>query len=92
MHTASRTHNPSHPSPVVAAAGRYGGGQRNDFENASKIVKAYERKVGKEINYSVMTSEEFLFRKRKNDSFIIRVLSQSRSMLVGDEEKFYSII
>jgi len=63
-----------------------------NFENASKIVKAYEKKIGKELNYSVMTSEEFLFRKRKNDSFIFKVLSQSRSMLVGDEEKFYSIV
>lgn len=63
-----------------------------NFDNASKIVKAYEKKIGKEINYSVMTSEEFLFRKRKNDSFIFKVLSQSRSMLVGDEEKFYSIV
>lgn len=63
-----------------------------NFDNASKIVKAYEKRVGKEINYSVMTSEEFLFRKRKNDSFIFKVLSQGRSMLVGDEEKFYSII
>jgi hypothetical protein len=63
-----------------------------NFENASKIVKSYEKKVGKEINYSVMTSDEFLFRKRKNDSFIFKVLSQSRSMLVGDEEKFYSIV
>jgi len=63
-----------------------------NFDAASKIIKAYEKKIGKEINFSVMTSEEFLFRKRKNDSFIFKVLSQSRSMLVGDEEKFYSIV
>lgn len=63
-----------------------------NFEVASRIIKTYEKKVGKELNYSVMTSDEFLFRKRKNDSFIFKVLSQSRSMLVGDEEKFYSIV
>lgn len=63
-----------------------------NFEVASRVIKAHEKKVGKEINYSVMTSEEFMFRKRKNDSFIFKVLSQSRSMLVGDEEKFYSIV
>jgi len=62
------------------------------FDNVSKIVKVHEKKIGKEINFSVMTSEEFLFRKRKNDSFIFKVLSQSRSMLAGDEEKFYSIV
>lgn len=63
-----------------------------NFENASKIVKAFEKKVGKEINFSVMTSEEFLFRKRKNDSFVFKILSQGRAMLVGNEEKFYSIV
>lgn len=63
-----------------------------NFEAVSKLIKSHEKKIGKELNYSVMTSDEFLFRKRKNDSFIFKVLSQSRSMLVGDEEKFYSIV
>ena len=63
-----------------------------NVDAVSKIVKAYEKKVGKEVNYSAMTSQDFLFRKRKNDSFIFKVLSQSRSMLVGDEEKFYAIV
>ncbi len=63
-----------------------------NFENISRIIKNHEKKIGKEINYTIMPSEEFKFRKRKNDSFIVKVLSQSRIMLVGDEEKFYSIV
>lgn len=52
------------------------------------IVKEEEEKMGREINYSVMSMEEFLNRKRTNDSFIYRILTQSRTMLVGDDSKF----
>ncbi len=50
------------------------------------LVKAEEEKRGKEINYTVMTEEEFLFRKKKRDPFILSVLLGSRVMLYGDEE------
>lgn len=56
-----------------------------------EMVKKYERKLGREINYSVMSLEDFDHRKRKNDQFIMKILSQSRTMLIGDEEKFSSI-
>ena len=52
------------------------------------IIKFNEQKLAKEINYTVMADDEFVFRKRKNDSFISKILSQSRTMLVGDEEEF----
>ena len=52
------------------------------------IIKFNEQKLAREINYTVMASDEFIFRKRKNDSFIAKILSQSRTMLVGDEEEF----
>ncbi|MBU0535100.1 winged helix-turn-helix domain-containing protein [Patescibacteria group bacterium] len=54
----------------------------------SFIIKEEEEKMGREINYSVMGIEEFLNRKRTNDSFIYRILTQSRTMLVGDDSKF----
>jgi len=57
-----------------------------------KIVKEEEARIGREINYSVMESEEFMGRKRTADQFIERLMSQGRTMLVGDEEKFCSII
>lgn len=52
------------------------------------IIKEEEEKMGRELNYSVMSMEEFLSRKRTNDSFIYRILTQSRTMLVGDDSKF----
>jgi hypothetical protein len=57
-----------------------------------EIVRNFQRKTKKELNYSVLSEEEFLFRKRKNDHFIYKLLSQGRSMLIGDEEKFHSVV
>lgn len=57
-----------------------------------KIIKDFESKSGREVNFSVMDSEQFKYRKRTNDQFVIRVLAQGRTMLTGDEENFSSII
>jgi len=59
------------------------------IELLEKIVRNEESITSRELNYSVMTEEEFKSRKRTGDQFVLRVLSQSRMMLVGDEEKFY---
>ena len=56
-----------------------------------KIVKAEQIRVGRDFNYSVMGEEEFIFRKRRNDQFIAKVLSQSRTMLIGDEEELCAL-
>lgn len=50
------------------------------------IVKTEENRRKKEINYTVMTEEEFVFRKKRQDPFIFSVISGSRVMLIGDEE------
>jgi hypothetical protein len=63
-----------------------------DTAYLDKLIKEEEGRIGREINYSVMNSEEFMSRKRTMDQFIIRVMSQGRAMLVGDEEKFCSTI
>lgn len=57
-----------------------------------EVIKDEETKAGKEINYAVMSPDEFKSRKRTGDQFVAKILSQSRSMLIGDEEKFYSVI
>lgn len=51
------------------------------------LVKAEEEKRGKEINYTVMTNEEFDFRKKRRDPFLLGILSSSKVMIVGDEEE-----
>lgn len=50
------------------------------------LVRAEEGRRGHEINYTVMTEEEFVFRKKRRDPFIVAILSSSRVMIVGDEE------
>lgn len=52
----------------------------------AQIVKSEEMRRENEINYTVMTEEEYLFRKRRRDPFVLSVLEGSRVMLIGDEE------
>ncbi len=54
------------------------------------LIREEEKKLEKEINYTVMTEEEFDFRKKKSDPFIASILSGSRVMLIGDEESLLS--
>jgi len=50
------------------------------------LVRDEEKKINTEINYTVMTEDEFAFRKKKRDPFILSILTESRVMLIGDEE------
>lgn len=50
------------------------------------IIADEQAKREAEINYSYMDEQEFTFRVRRRDPFILRVLIQPKVMLVGDEE------
>ncbi len=50
------------------------------------IIHESERTFGRPINYTVMTEDEFVFRKKNNDPFIWRFLKQPKVMLVGQED------
>jgi len=52
----------------------------------SNLIRAEESKKGKEINYTVMSREEYEFRKKRRDPFLLGILSGSRVMIIGDEE------
>jgi ribosomal protein L15 len=56
----------------------------------SQLVKAEEVRREQELNYTVMTEEEFAFRKRRRDPFVLSILEGSRVMIVGDEEEMTS--
>ena len=51
------------------------------------IIAEVEKEFGREINYSVMNDEEFVFRKKNNDPFIWRFLKQPKIMLIGSEDE-----
>lgn len=51
------------------------------------IIANLEKSYGREINYTVMTKEEFNFRKRNKDPFLWSFLTQPKIMIVGREEE-----
>jgi hypothetical protein len=51
------------------------------------LVHEEEVKKGREIFFTPLTEEEFAFRKKRTDPFIVGILSGSRVMLIGDEEQ-----
>lgn len=58
--------------------------------NAGKIgglIKRGEEKLKREINFTVMSQKEYLFRKKRNDPFVKSILKGERIMLIGDEEE-----
>ena len=55
-----------------------------------QIIKSEEVKVGREINYTVMSVEEFEFRKKRRDPFVIEILGVTKVMIIGDEEALIS--
>jgi hypothetical protein len=51
------------------------------------IVRNFESKLNREINYTVMTKEELEYRKKRRDPFLQGIFLGSRVMIIGDEEE-----
>lgn len=54
------------------------------------LIRKEESQRGYEINYTVMSREEYDFRKKRRDPFLLGILSGSRVMIIGDEEDLVS--
>jgi len=54
------------------------------------LVREEELRRGREIFFTPMSEEEFVFRKKKKDPFIVSILLGSRIMVIGDEEELLS--
>lgn len=54
------------------------------------LVADEQAKRSAEINYSVMDEAEFSFRVKRRDPFILRVITQPKIMLLGNEEDLLS--
>lgn len=50
------------------------------------LIRYEESKRSTEINYTVMSREEYNFRKKRRDPFLQGILAGSRVMIIGDEE------
>lgn len=53
----------------------------------SQLIRQEEVRRESEINYTVMSEEEFEFRKKRRDPFVMDILKGSRIMIIGDEEE-----
>ena len=53
----------------------------------AQIIAEEEKKFPYEINYTIMTEEELLFRKKNSDPFIWKFLRESKIMIKGEEEQ-----
>jgi len=52
----------------------------------ASLIRVEESKRAREINYTVMGRDEFDFRKKRRDPFLLGILAGSRVMIIGDEE------
>jgi len=51
------------------------------------LVRAEELKKNREIYFTPMTYDEFVYRQKKRDPFLLSILEGSRIMVIGDEEE-----
>jgi len=51
------------------------------------IIRNFESKLDREINYTVMTKEELDYRKKRRDPFLQGIFLAGRVMIIGDEEE-----
>src|SRR3989338_5921817 len=55
-----------------------------------QIIKSQQETFPHEINYTVMTAEEFAFRKKNKDPFIWNFLHQPNIMIIGNPKELLS--
>lgn len=56
-----------------------------EIAKLAELIRGVESKLGKEINYTVMTKQELDFRKKRHDPFLLGILTDARIMLIGEE-------
>ena len=61
-----------------------------DAGSLATMIRAEESRREHEINYTIMSREEYDFRKKRRDPFLLGILSASRVMIIGDEDTLVS--
>lgn len=59
-----------------------------NMDTLQNIITKAERKIGREIHYTVMKTDEFMLRKRRQDQFLVDLLVEDNVLLVGDTRSF----
>lgn len=60
-------------------------------EKLGKIIKDGEVRMKREVNYTILSEEEFEFRKKRKDHFLLNILLQPRIVVFGDENKYCQV-
>jgi predicted transcriptional regulator len=56
------------------------------MEQVAKIIKEAEKEEGREIRYTVLSKEDFDFRKKKRDEFTLNIIHRRHILLIGNED------
>jgi hypothetical protein len=57
-----------------------------NVEVLNSIVEEAETKLGRQINYTVLKTGDFILRKKRRDAFIMELLIGNKILLVGNNE------
>ena len=60
-------------------------------ERLGKLIKDEETRSKREINYTILPEDEFEFRKKRKDPFLLNILLQPRIVVFGDENKYCQV-
>lgn len=58
-----------------------------NVKQVSSAIKAAEEEMNREIRYTVMSKDEFDFRKKKRDTFTVNIINRHKIMLIGSENQ-----
>jgi hypothetical protein len=61
-----------------------------NVEELNHIVEDAEKKLGRQINYTVMKSSEFALHKKRRDAFVMELLLGNKILLLGNNEDLIS--
>jgi hypothetical protein len=57
------------------------------MDQIANIIKETEKEESREIRYTVLSKEDFDFRKKKRDEFTLNIINRRHILLIGDEDK-----
>lgn len=58
-----------------------------DLDVLGKLVEEAEKKLGKEIHYTVLKENEFILRKKRRDAFVMDIMIKGKIVLIGNSEE-----
>lgn len=61
-----------------------------NMDGITGIIKEAEKELKKEINYTILSEEQFDLQKRRKDNFLMNILNSEKVVLIGKENDLLS--